>query len=155
MQSGLNFISGVIKAEDDLRMKRMIFRISKGRALPSFFDMENGDSLLGKKDSKIKKKIFTIFFQGGIENVLLQKLIKVCDIFNASRFNIPRPNEVGQVIHGLNAEITEKNNFLFQAEQSIKNYLREKIGNVFCYFMKRKFNQENTIFTDFILKKKE
>lgn len=38
-RSDLNFIAGVIKAEDDLRMKRMIFRISRGRAIPSFFDL--------------------------------------------------------------------------------------------------------------------
>lgn len=38
-KSDLNFIAGVIKAEDDLKMKRMIFRISKGRAIPTFFDL--------------------------------------------------------------------------------------------------------------------
>jgi len=38
-RSDLNFIAGVIKAEDDLRMKRMIFRISRGRAIPTFFDL--------------------------------------------------------------------------------------------------------------------
>jgi V-type H+-transporting ATPase subunit a len=38
-QSDLNFLAGVIKAEDDLRMKRMIFRISRGRAIPTFFDL--------------------------------------------------------------------------------------------------------------------
>lgn len=38
-RSGLNFIAGVIKAEDDLKMKRMIFRISRGRAIPTFFDL--------------------------------------------------------------------------------------------------------------------
>jgi V-type H+-transporting ATPase subunit a len=38
-KSDLNFIAGVIKAEDDLRMKRMIFRISRGRAIPTFFDL--------------------------------------------------------------------------------------------------------------------
>ena len=37
--SELNFISGIIKAEDDMRMKRMIFRASRGRALPTFFDL--------------------------------------------------------------------------------------------------------------------
>lgn len=37
--SDLNYIAGVAKADDELRMKRMIFRISKGRAIPHFFDM--------------------------------------------------------------------------------------------------------------------
>lgn len=38
-RSDLNFIAGVIKAEEDLRMKRMIFRVSRGRAIPTFFDL--------------------------------------------------------------------------------------------------------------------
>ena len=38
-KSDLNFIAGVIKPEDDLRMKRMIFRVSRGRAIPTFFDL--------------------------------------------------------------------------------------------------------------------
>jgi V-type H+-transporting ATPase subunit a len=37
--SDLNYIAGVTKADDELRMKRMIFRISKGRALAHFFNM--------------------------------------------------------------------------------------------------------------------
>ena len=37
-QSDFKFIAGIIKATDELRMKRMIFRLSRGRAFPSFFD---------------------------------------------------------------------------------------------------------------------
>ena len=37
-QSDFKFIAGIMKALDEMRMKRMIFRISRGRALPSFFD---------------------------------------------------------------------------------------------------------------------
>ena len=38
--TGINFLAGTIKAEDEMRMKRMVFRISRGRAIPSFFDFE-------------------------------------------------------------------------------------------------------------------
>ena len=55
--SELNFISGIIRAEDDMRMKRMIFRASRGRALPTFFDLTIEDKLT---QQKIEKKIFTI-----------------------------------------------------------------------------------------------
>lgn len=49
-RSDLNFIAGVIKAEDDLRMKRMVFRVSRGRAIPTFFDLSI--------ENKISVKIF-------------------------------------------------------------------------------------------------
>lgn len=125
-KSDLNFIAGVIKAEDDLRMKRMIFRISKGRAIPTFFDLITENKL---NKVKIQKKIFTIFFQGGLENVLLAKLLKVCDIFGASRFTIPKREEIQPQINLLQNEIYEKKTFLKQAETSIKDFIRDKIGN--------------------------
>lgn len=56
-RSDLNFIAGVIKAEDDMRMKRMIFRISRGRAIPTFFDLS-----VENKISVIKFLLFLIFF---------------------------------------------------------------------------------------------
>lgn len=36
--SDLNYIAGVAKADDEMRMKRMIFRISRGRAIAQFFN---------------------------------------------------------------------------------------------------------------------
>ena len=62
--SELNFISGIIRAEDDMRMKRMIFRASRGRALPTFFDLTVEDKLTHQK---IEKKIFTIFYKNEIK----------------------------------------------------------------------------------------
>lgn len=128
---GLNFLAGVIKADDDLKMKRMIFRASKGRAIATFFDLENSEHIPTKESSnKIKKKIFTVFFQGGNENVLLHKLLRICDIFGASRYNIPRRDEIHSQVQALEAEMYEKKDYLKQAEISIKNYLRDKLGSV-------------------------
>ena len=36
---GMETIAGVIKAEDELKMKRMVFRVSRGRGVPTFFDL--------------------------------------------------------------------------------------------------------------------
>ena len=41
--SDLNYLAGVAKAEDEIRMKRMIFRISKGRAIPHFFNFSEDE----------------------------------------------------------------------------------------------------------------
>jgi hypothetical protein len=49
--SGAYFLAGTIKAEDELRLKRMIFRISRGRAIPSFFNFESSDEF-----AKVYKK---------------------------------------------------------------------------------------------------
>ena len=39
----LSFISGVIKLSDELKMKRMIFRVSRGRAIASFYNLVIND----------------------------------------------------------------------------------------------------------------
>lgn len=78
LSSDLNILAGVIKADEEIRMKRMIFRISRGRAIPQFFDFNS--------DSEILKKIFIIFFQGQEDSFLKNKLTKISDIFNASRY---------------------------------------------------------------------
>jgi V-type H+-transporting ATPase subunit a len=59
----------------------------------------------------------------------MAKLIKVCDIFQASRFTIPRREEMQSQINLLQAEIMEKQNFLRQAITSIKDFIRNKVGN--------------------------
>jgi V-type H+-transporting ATPase subunit a len=133
--SGFVFLAGVIKAEDDIKMKRMIFRVSRGTALSTFFDFVNLEMKIKDSDSspKIEKKIFTIFFQNGQDNYLLHKMLKICDLFAASRFHIPRRSDIQEEIKKIDKDITDKKNFLNQAESSIKYFLRDKIGNVYIY----------------------
>ena len=123
--SELNFISGIIRAEDDMRMKRMIFRASRGRALPTFFDLTVEDKLTHQK---IEKKIFTIFVQGGAHNFLANKIIQICDIFGASRFTIPKREDLQNEINNIQQEIYEKKEYLKTVETSIKEFFKDKIG---------------------------
>jgi V-type H+-transporting ATPase subunit a len=123
--SELNFISGIIRAEDDMRMKRMIFRASRGRALPTFFDLTVEDKLTHQK---IEKKIFTIFVQGGAQNFLANKIIQICDIFGASRFTIPKREDLQNEINNIQQEIYEKKEYLKTVETSIKEFFKDKIG---------------------------
>ena len=123
--SELNFISGIIKAEDDMRMKRLIFRASRGRAIPTFFDLTIEDKL---NQTKVEKKIFNIFLQGGTQNVLAQKIIQICDIFSASRFTIPKREDLASEINNVQQEIYDKKNYLKTVETSIKDFFKDKIG---------------------------
>ena len=114
--SNLNFLIGVVPVENEMKMKRMLFRISRGRALTAFYSLEissdeykltskvrqrnadfieNQNTRLQKLSAMIqskdlftvntKKKIFTIIFPGSEENILLSRLLQVCEIFQASR----------------------------------------------------------------------
>ena len=124
--TGMQTMAGVINAEDEIKMKRMIFRVSRGRATPTFFDLELRSSATKEK---LIKKIYTIFFPTSRDNVLLSKLIKICDIYNASRIAIPNPNELKNEILNIQKDISIKDNILKESKTSIDGFIRSKIGN--------------------------
>ena len=121
----LNFISGVIVAEDDIKFKRMIFRISRGRAIPTFFDLTIENKALQIKQ---EKKIFIIFLHGGRNSILFQKILNICDIFGANTFTIPKKERIPKEIFNLQQEIFDKKTYLKSIETSIKDFFKDKIG---------------------------
>ena len=123
--SELNFISGIIRAEDEMKMKRMIFRASRGRALPTFFDLTIEDKLT---QQKIEKKIFTIFVQGGAQQFLAGKIKNICDIFGASQFQIPKREELQNEINKLQQDIYQQKELLKNSEKVIIQFFEDKIG---------------------------
>jgi len=191
--SNLSFMAGVINIENELKMKRMIFRISRGRAITAFYSLEinndeylltssvrerglsfvQGDnnnnnnnqhppgryerlsSLIQSKDVgtfNTKKKIFTIIFTGTAENVLLQKLLKVCEIFQASRYPIPKNSEIRDEINIIEEEITQKKNLMVSIEKNLldfcttKNIYQNKKGYKYSLY-KLFFEQEKMVYT--------
>lgn len=124
-------IMGVINANDDIKMNRMVLRISRGRAMVTFFDFVYPEELVFNftKDKKIQKKIFIIFFPIEGRDFLYKKLLQICDVLSASRYRLPEMNEDENPIETLKNQIMEKKNYLIQAEGSIKNFLRDVCGN--------------------------
>jgi len=107
-------------------MKRMIFRASKGRACFQVFNMSNPDD----KENSHLRQLFLIIFPGSEENIMMNKLIKICDIFNASRYKVPSINEFSIEFPELKNEIFEKKNILNESKSTAVNYIRAKIGEV-------------------------
>ena len=186
MGSDLSFMAGVINIENELKMKRMIFRISRGRAITAFYSLEiNNDeylltssvrerglsfmqsnlrqpgryerlsSLIQSKDVgtfNTKKKIFTIIFTGSAENILLQKLLKVCEIFQASRYPVPKNSEITNEINKIEEEIKLKKNLMVSIERTLldfcttKNIYENKKGYKYSLY-KLFFDQEKMVYT--------
>ena len=149
--SNLVFIAGTVPVENELKMKRMIFRVSRGNAITAFYGLEinkdeylltstvrqrgfsfankNKNILIEKDDNIIidknvgmintQKKIFSVVFTGGEENVLLKKILKACEIFQASRFPIPRNEMIKEDINSLIKEINDKKNMIITLERNL------------------------------------
>ena len=103
----------------------MIFRISRGRAIPTFFDLTIENKALQIKQ---EKKIFIIFLHGGRNSILFQKILNICDIFGANTFTIPKKERIPKEIFNLQQEIFDKKTYLKSIETSIKDFFKDKIG---------------------------
>lgn len=90
---------------DAVRFKRMVFRASKGNAWIVMSDIEYSriDTSLetpnqlaaapadkaASKDVQQPRTVFMIVYSGGGSDFMRQKLNKICDSFNCSKFMLP------------------------------------------------------------------
>ena len=116
-------IIGLCYAYDELKMKRMIFRVSRDKVLCSFFDAEFPEEFKPKNEMKI-----FVMFCPKID-YLISKILNVCDIYNCPRFDIPE-NYVGHVMEilpNIYEKILEHKNYLFEAKKALKSHLEDYI----------------------------
>ena len=148
--TNLVLMAGIIPIEYEMRFKRMIFRVSRGNATTAFYNLEispeeyyytanlrqralsmtnfNKLKILGSEsyqNMKNRKKIFSVVFTGSEENILLKKILKVCEIFQASRYAIPQSIKIQSELAALAEDITEKKNILINIERNLVTLLRE------------------------------
>ena len=128
-QSKLLFIIGVVDAVNELKMKRMIFRVSRATAYVNFSDINiNVEKLINnnKKSFKISKKLFIIFYPSDGREILRNKLIKICDLFLTSIYQ-PQGNneEIENIINEIEQDIKDKNNIIKYTKNQIIDQLFE------------------------------
>ena len=183
--SNLNFMTGVVNSQYELKMKRMIFRISRGHAVTTFYslDINNDEYLLtssvrqrgfsfrgGVRENQqlpqlssiiksndfekfnTNKKIFTVIFTGGEGNILLKKILKACEIFQASRYPVPKNSDIKEEIDNISLDIKDKKDLIISIEKNLNdlvllhNKLNEKIGYKYSLY-KLYFEQQKMIYS--------
>ena len=136
-------ITGLCYASDELRMKRMIFRISRDKVLCTFFDAEFPEEFKPKEPMKI-----FVMFCPKID-YLISKMLKVCDVYNCPRFDIP-DNYVGHVMEilpDISEKILEHKTYLQEAKKTLKSHLEDYILiNKKLQLYKIYFKKEKLIF---------
>jgi hypothetical protein len=76
----ISFVAGTVKAgEEPMRMARMLFRITRGKALTHFSE--------SFKQEGTDKCCYLVVFQDGQQ--LRDRVTKICDSFMGSRFDVP------------------------------------------------------------------
>ena len=178
--TNLVLIAGTVPSENAMKLKKMIFRISRGNATTAFYnlDIDQDEYLytttvrqrgftIANMNNKThiihnmelfykmnnKKKIFSVVFPGGAENILLKKILKACEIFQASRYSVPRSSKLGQELQTLSADIRDKKSMLQSIEKTIDDLLKEinklknSDGNKYSIY-KIFFEQQKLIYTN-------
>ena len=176
--TNLVLMAGIIPIEYEMKFKRMIFRVSRGNATTAFYNLEispeeyyftanlkqralamtnfNKLKILGSEsyqNVKNKKKIFSVVFTGGEENILLKKILKVCEIFQASRYSIPQSIKIQSELAALAEDITEKKNILINIERNLVTLLKEtnqfkELAGYRYSIYKLYFEQQRLIYTN-------
>ena len=137
-KGGLQFISGVILAEHELKLRRTVFRVSYGLGLSTFWDVDpeifekintNSDEVAAPK------KIFTIFLkssddggESGSNNYLFGKLIRICDALGATRYQTPPTRDIQKVLQEIENEIRKMETILDEQKNTIVSLIQNKIG---------------------------
>lgn len=130
-RGGLQFISGVILAENELKLRRTVFRVSYGLGLSTFWDIDQKTfEKINQNQEGAPKKIFTIFLKNndGENNYLFGKIIKICDALGASRYNIPPAKEIPKVLNDIELEIRKMETVLDEQKNTIISLIQNKIG---------------------------
>ena len=128
--SNLSVIAGVVRTEDLIRMKRMLFRVSKGNVMSTFFDLIEDYNKFDDDCIKVPKKIFVLFFNSSGEEILKSKILKVCDIFQVSRYSIPKSTTLENQINEVNELMFSNKALILGLNKSISNYIYDRIGSL-------------------------
>lgn len=103
-----------------LRMSRMLFRITKGKALTQF--SEEFDSNEG-----VRKVVYLIVYEGG--RILQDRISKICDSFMGSRFQIASLGDgLFNELANVHQQVKQDHNLLLESKASLKQYLESING---------------------------
>ena len=149
-EEGLHYIAGICNSLDEIKIKRMIFRSSRGRAVPGFFNINTLDTI-GRaymKDFK-ERKMFFVLIQG---NVLYNRVMAILNIFNCHIYAVPNPEEIRKKLFQATTELENKEKLIRETELTFMHFIRSKIekrnGMLSLYSLYRFFfKREKLIYT--------
>jgi len=112
-------IAGVIEQSDSLRLRRMIFRATRGKAMCIVEDVD--PKFLKEEGISSPKSLYLVIFQSG--DFLHQRIMNICDSFTGQRFDIPDVSECSQKVKDITVKIQEAKEMTGKMTAEIKQYL--------------------------------
>ncbi len=106
-QSSFSSIAGVIDQAEIQRLRRLIFRATKGKSYVFIEEYEPTDNQV----SKARRSVYIIMFWEGAN--LRDRITKICDSFSGERFDVPQtPTEIFQKLESVETAIVDARSVL-------------------------------------------
>jgi V-type H+-transporting ATPase subunit a len=108
----IQFASGTVRQDEKERLSKMLFRLTRGKALTFFLDFTQGGT---------KKSVYIVVFQdyGGS----FARVQKICDSFMGERFEIPPLHKIATEVAQVSAEIIRSRGLLEISILQLKTFL--------------------------------
>ena len=122
----LNYLCGICNSEDIMKLRRVIFRSSRGRAIPSFYyaNLKENSYILDEKKYFEGKQIFLIVILG---EMALKKVQRNIEIFNIESYKINNLNNLQKKLDEINLEIDQQKEVVTNAEKALLDLIKPNI----------------------------
>lgn len=123
MSVAITQIAGTIDTDEKSRLKKLLFRSTRGKALTYFYDMplDNSKPLDLSKLPPKQRSVYVVVFQDGRQ--IRDRIIKVCDSFMGQRFDVPALSTLKQKMVEIRRHIDESKNLRITSRKFLRNYL--------------------------------
>lgn len=97
----ITFVAGTIKDGEQDRMKKLLFRVTRGKAL-TYFSEYTQDG--------VAKSAYMVVYQDG--QLIRERVLKICESFMGQRFEVPSSAEMGEALLKVQKDITDTQGLL-------------------------------------------
>ena len=111
----IQHIAGVIEQADIERLRRLIFRSTKGKSFMYLQEYQDAE------DASRKRTVYIIVFWDGAH--IRERIQRICDSFSGQRFELPNLNEIPQQIQRLYGSITDARNVYERTKLTLRDQL--------------------------------
>ena len=81
--SNLTKVAGVVEKAEVERLRRLIFRATRGKSIMFVQDIEEDEDLEGQP----RRSVYIIMYWNGA--TIREKIFRICDSFDGHRFDLP------------------------------------------------------------------
>lgn len=116
----LSSLAGIINRVEVQRLKRIVFRASRGNALVHTIPIIK--PIKEYTGEVVDKDVYIITFQDG--EILREKLTKICDSFTSEKFEIPTTSFEAKLDH-VKSKISETRGLINNTTDQVRKYLEK------------------------------